>query len=149
MRQFYYYINVLVKGYFWNHPYAWIGQVCRKYGDLDMHRAHTRQAGYKLPNCGNHLAYLGGYEKVLYKIQNYSHADLFATPQLEIDLKNKIKNLESINPIGAMGGFDKNGNGLSMDFNPKKVIIDIDELHPKTIRENIKDWTKYIRNKEM
>jgi hypothetical protein len=150
MRLFYYYIDVVVDGYLWKHPYACTGKVLKQSNDwwhptnlnnlirqapgnnIDFNRAFSFQTGYVLPNCGNHFTYMGGYENLLYKIQNYSHTD-YNTPELMSGLKNRMENLEDI-----IGRTDQ----------PNKTVIDIDELHPKTIRENISEWQKYMYNKE-
>lgn len=134
MRTMCYYLNTkLVEwkpgaGEQWYHPFACTGQVFNHIQrDIDTHRAWTGQGGYKLQDCGNHFTSFGGYEAVKYKLQSYSHTE-FATPEVLAGLEDRIKNLKDIAGREDM----------------RMVVIPIDDLHPKTIRDFQPRWSKFI-----
>ena len=128
MRLFFYNINVLQNQIEWNHPYAIIGKIA-KHGNLGTFRSWTGQQGFKMSNCGNHFAWLGGIEKIKEKMKSYSHTE-FDTADINNSIQKRFENLEDI---------------VGRSWMPSLTIIDIDELYPKTIRENLIKWNKYIR----
>lgn len=140
MRLFFYYINVQQPNYVCPHPYAVTGRVyvehcslsyLRTGPDRDSSAFHAQQPF--IANCGNHFGWLGGVEKVKEKFDNFCHTE-YDTPEIRAGIEER---------------FDHLGNVVGRMDQPAFVIIDIDELYPKTIKENIAEWQKYIRNKEM
>ena len=131
MRLFYYYINVHSPGV-WTHPYAIMGGIAKQANHLGLFRSWTGQAGFRIENCGSHFAWLGGAKAVEDKLISFSHTE-FATPEIISGIKERFEKLE---------------DAVGRSWMPKLEIINIDELHPKIMRENIGEWTKYILNKE-
>jgi beta-1,4-mannosyl-glycoprotein beta-1,4-N-acetylglucosaminyltransferase len=139
MRLFFYYINVQQPGYVCPHPYAVTGKIYKKNPSLSYLRTGPdRNSGtfhnnaYHLSNCGNHFGWLGSVDKVKEKFDNFCHTE-YDTPEIRAGIEERFETL---------------GNIVGRTDQPSFVIVDIDELHPKTIRENISEWSKYIRNKE-
>jgi hypothetical protein len=139
MRLFYYHINVIQPNFQWPHAYAATGRVCKESTLSFLRTGSDRSSGVfhtkfvYIPNCGNHFAWIGGTEKIKEKINNFAHEE-FDTPEVQAGVEKRFKNLEDI---------------VGRPWMEALMIVDIDELHPKTIRENIPEWAKYIRNKEM
>jgi hypothetical protein len=139
MRLFFYYINVQQPGYICPHPYAVTGRIYSENPSLSYLRTGpNRNDGtfhanaYHLSNCGNHFGWLGGVEKVKEKFNNFCHTE-YDTPEVRAGIEARFEKLDNI-----VGRTDQ----------PKFQIIDIDWLYPRTIRENLSAWNKYIRNKE-
>lgn len=139
MRLFFYYINVQQPYYVCAHPYATTGKRYKENPSLsylrtgpDRNSGEFHRNSIVVPDCGNHFAWLGGVEKVKQKFDNFCHTE-YDTPAIRAGIEER---------------FEKLGNIVGRTDQPAFVIIDIDELYPRTIRENIQDWTKYIRNKE-
>lgn len=139
MRLFYYHINVIQPNFQWPHAYAATGKKCKESSLSFLRTGPDRNNGVfhtkfvYIPNCGNHFAWIGGTKKIEEKINNFAHEE-FDTPEIKADIKKRFENLEDI---------------VGRPWMEALTIIDIDELHPKTIRENMPEWAKYIRNKEM
>jgi len=139
MRLFFYYINVMQPWYICSHPYAVTGRIYSENPSLSYLRTGpNRNDGtfhsnaYHLSNCGNHFGWLGGVEKIKEKFNNFCHTE-YDTPEIRAGIEDRFNTL---------------GNIVGRTDQPAFVVIDIDELYPKTIRDNLSNWTKYIRNKE-
>lgn len=142
MRTFCYYINVeskfntggittegnLAK---WAYPYGATGRKCKEAGG-DLTLLRVQSMGPILPNCGHHFTYLGGFDKIVDKMKNAAHTEL-NNPEFLEGVKQRFENLDDIT--------GRQGKDLL-------EVIEIDELYPKTIRENISAWQKYIFKKE-
>lgn len=125
MRMFYFYINTKIKDR-WIHPAAAIASKW-KYGNLQRIRDFSKD-GVIINDCGNHFSYLGSSEEICRKIQSYSHPE-FNTPEILNNIEKRKENLED--PLGR--------TSISLEK------IEIDDLYPKTILNNLEYWKKYIR----
>jgi beta-1,4-mannosyl-glycoprotein beta-1,4-N-acetylglucosaminyltransferase len=140
MRLFFYYINVFQPKQAWPHPFAVTGKRYKENPSLsylrtgpDRNNGDFHGASVLISNCGNHFAWMGGVEKIEEKFNNFCHTE-YDTPEIRAGIRERFEKLQNV-----IARFDT----------PDYVIVDIDELHPRTIRENIAEWNKYIRNKEM
>jgi len=139
MRLFFYFINVQQPHYICAHPFAVTGKRYKENPSLSYLRTGPdRNSGdfhlnsFHLANCGNHFAWMGGVEKVREKFDNFCHTE-YDTPEIRAGIEER---------------YEKLGNIVGRTDQPAFVVIDVDERYPKTIRENISEWSKYIRNKE-
>lgn len=136
-KHFYYYMNCVEvepeneKQYLW-----WYGPVMVKYKNFSTIRKlrNHRHDGYNNPNTviaqngGWHFAYLGGIEKIIYKIESYAHTE---------HNKEEFKDPEKIKEI-ITSGKGLYGNDL------KCVFVEIDHSFPEHLLNNKDKYSKYI-----
>jgi beta-1,4-mannosyl-glycoprotein beta-1,4-N-acetylglucosaminyltransferase len=127
MRGFFYYINGFQVPE-WSYAFAETYERYKQYESLTLTRWNIN--GITLKDAGSHFSYLGGNEKIKEKLKATAHVEYSGD-----DFLGTVDNkLESLNDL-----FDKK-------FNQQPItIIEIDELYPRTIRENISEWKEYIK----
>ena len=131
-RFFYYYLNGLcVEG---NLLSPWYGTTaCRYEGFIGAEKMRMTKARNKniVDDAGWHFSYLGGLEKIVYKIESFSHS--------EFDNDN-IKNKDRIKDRVEKGIdlFDRPGR-------PRQVYVEIDDSFPDYLRNNIESFKHLIK----
>ena len=126
MEMYYYYINTYAN--IWTEAFCATGWLCSKYS---FHHLRLRGEGPIIPNCGKHFSYLGSADTIKYKLQSFSHTEL-NTPEIINGIQERLDRLT-----------DPAGKFLESPL----TITEIDESYPKTIRDNISEWQKYIHKK--
>jgi beta-1,4-mannosyl-glycoprotein beta-1,4-N-acetylglucosaminyltransferase len=88
----------------------------------------VRNSGFErvLNDSGWHFSYMGGYDKIIEKIESFSHTEL-NTEDFKSKIKYKQENCQSL---------------FGDDF---WEVVQIDNLFPKEIVNNISDYKKHIR----
>ena len=134
-RFFYYYLNGLcVDGDLLS---PWYGTTACCYegfiGAEKMRMTKGRNRNV-VDDAGWHFSYLGGPEKIIYKIESFSHS--------EFDNDN-IKDKDRIKDRVANGAdlFDRKGR-------PSQVYTEIDESFPEYLRNNIENFKHLIKEVE-
>lgn len=131
-RFFYYYLNGLcVEG---NLLSPWYGTTaCRHEGFIGAEKMRMTKGRNKnvVDDAGWHFSYLGGLEKIVYKIESFSHS--------EFDNDN-IKNKDRIKDRVAKGIdlFDRPGR-------PRQIYTEIDDSFPDYLRNNIDNFKHLIK----
>jgi len=136
---YYYYLNCLWENV--KNPSAiWRGSKYSSYGLLKQHSFDVfrnwdsyfhKDESYKkeyIHNCGWHFSFLGGSEKIKYKIQSYGHQEL-NIPMVTDNIQNNIDNLRD--PF------------FRPDF--KISVVDIlPETHPQYLVDNLDKYDQFI-----
>ena len=88
----------------------------------------VRNSGFEriIEDGGWHFSYMGGYDKIIEKIESFSHTEL-NTEDFKSKIKYKQENCQSL---------------FGDDF---WEVVQIDNLFPKEIVDNISDYKKHIR----
>ncbi len=102
-------------------------RIARKYHDLnDPEIVIIREGGW-------HFSYLGGFEKVIFKLRSLEHANekhYFFDFEKELEkIKNKIENAEDL---------------FGRDFNYK--FIKFDQTYPEMLTKNLTQYNHLIKN---
>lgn len=133
-RFFYYFLNGLcVNG---NMMAPWRGTTaCLYEGYIGAEKMRMTKATNKfvINDAGWHFSYLGGIEKIVYKIESFSHSEF---DNNNIKDKNRIKDRVKL----GLDLFDRPGR-------PRQVYVKIDESFPKYLRQNIEKF-KHLINEE-
>ena len=139
MQNFCYYLNgkLFEKN---NLPVSWIGSSIIKYKNFRSFHAEAREARIltvsnntsykKIQNGGWHFGYLGGLEKVQYKIRSAAHTELNTK-----NINNKQKIQKQINE----GTFLVDEKRWQAKYEP------IENLFPETISNILKDFPDLIK----
>ena len=139
MQNFCYYLNgkLFEKN---NLPVSWIGSSIIKYKNFRSFHAEAREARIltvsndtsykKIQNGGWHFGYLGGLEKVQYKIQSAAHTELNTK-----NINNKQKIQKQINE----GTFLVDEKRWQAKYEP------IENLFPESISNILKDFPDLIK----
>lgn len=131
-RLFYYFLNGLCT--MGNTLTPWLGTVACHYKDFpggDQARMTKGRNKIIVNDAGWHFSYLGGIEKIIYKIESFAHS--------EFD-NNHVKNKDRIQDRIEKGVdlFDRPGRS-------KQLYIKIDESFPDYLKDNIKKFKHLIR----
>lgn len=121
---FYYYFNVKVF-------LDWIGTKATLYSSLKYpQQLRQLKSDFIIPNGGWHFSYLGGYEKIRYKMNSICHQELNTNYYIN---KNSLQ-------------FNIN-NDLDIFERPYKIkTISINNTYPKYILKNRNKFKKYIKS---
>lgn len=115
MSHHYYYLNVRARDD-WYHAKIMSG---KQWNDSDLSDIRNGHSALVMNDGGWHFAYMGGMDRLIYKIQSFSHCNDANIPGLVKDyqsgIRPEIRNREEY--------------GLRM--------VDIDESYPAYVRENI------------
>jgi beta-1,4-mannosyl-glycoprotein beta-1,4-N-acetylglucosaminyltransferase len=127
-----YYLNTKIED-------NWPGTVSLPYGDiLDKEAGIIQQMRDKrnhytrIPNGGWHFAWLGGYEKVLYKLEAFAHTEL-DNDTYKINLENCVKNRIAL---------------WVPDATEPMKTVKIDETYPKYLRDNLDRYQHLIYHED-
>lgn len=118
------------------------GDLARKHRFMDFRYRKLRKSGDPaVPNptnidtvAGNHFSYLSNPKGISDKLKAFAHIE-FSGPQFSDPtiIKGRMERLED--PIDRRG----------KDNKPLKLkLVPIDGAHPKTIRDNLEFWKKYM-----
>lgn len=122
MNTYGYWINAVVTDAVWEPPFAAVGSLCKQHSFQNMRNRNVGGA-VVIRDCGKHFSYLGGDEAIRYKLKSFSHVESSGDEWIAYCIKN-YHNIEA---------------------NANVKIVPIDESYPKSIRDNLDKWEKYIR----
>ena len=131
-RFFYYYLNGLcVNG---NMLSPWFGTTCCRYegfiGAEKMRMTKGRNMNV-VNDAGWHFSYLGGPEKIAYKIESFSHSEFDND-----NIKNRDRIKDRVNK--GIDLFDRPGR-------PRQIYTQIDKSFPEYLRSNIDKFNHLIK----
>jgi beta-1,4-mannosyl-glycoprotein beta-1,4-N-acetylglucosaminyltransferase len=119
----------------------WMGSIILKYGDLKTKslciNRHERGTYNKILNGGWHLSFMGGVERIKYKIESYGHQE-FNNDFIKSNIENKLNNNTD---IFNRHNLNKNDNGVYYDG---LKIIDIETYYPLELINLVKTKFKYL-----
>ena len=136
-RFFYYFLNGLcVEKTNASKMSPWMGTTaCRYEGFIGAEKMRKTKGRNKLvlDDAGWHFSYLGGPEKIAYKIESFSHSEYDNS-----NIKDKTRIMNRIE--NGMDLFDRPNR-------PKQVYVEIDESFPEYLKNNIEKFKHLIKEK--
>lgn len=127
MQKLYYYFINLFKEDNWYGTKICSFEILKKYG-IDGIRK-LKSGGIKIDNGGWHFSFLGGVDKIIEKIEAYSHQE-YNNEYIKNNIFNNVINNKDI--------FFRANNNLK--------LVEIDESYPKYIRENIERYSYFVKD---
>lgn len=117
---YYYYFNLFKED-------NWYGTKMCKYKDIKNYSLNELRAGkwFEIPNGGWHFSFMGGTERVRYKIQSYCHQEM-NNDRVISNIENNIK------------------NGIDPFFRGKLNRVLLDESFPKYLLDNRRKYENMI-----
>lgn len=119
----------------------WMGTVITTYGKLKQdsicNLRRNRGSGVMIENGGWHLSFVGGSDRIKYKISSYGHQE-FNNNIVLLDIENKINTNTDI--------FSRSGknNDKEKFYYDKLKKIDLDGYYPNEIVELVKNKFPYL-----
>jgi beta-1,4-mannosyl-glycoprotein beta-1,4-N-acetylglucosaminyltransferase len=122
MAVFYYYLNVRTTE-------KWSGSFILPYQSIKKNNLSQIRINNKFHKIGNgwHFSYLGGADKIKYKIESYSHQE-FNKDSIKRNIQNAINNNKDL--FGRAGDFKK---------------VDIDSSFPRYLVDNLEKYNHLIK----
>jgi beta-1,4-mannosyl-glycoprotein beta-1,4-N-acetylglucosaminyltransferase len=123
MDVFYYYINVKTSE-------KWMGTYILPYHlikNMNLSKLREENRFHKISK-GWHFSYMGGIDKIKYKIESYSHQE-FNNDSVKNNLSDAINNFKD--PFGRIGEFTK---------------VEIGSNHPKYLVDNLDKYNHLIKS---
>lgn len=119
----------------------WMGSIITTYGRLKQNSLNNlrknRGKNIMLPNGGWHLSFVGGPDRIKYKLSSYGHQE-FNNDRFKSNVENKINQNSDL--------FDRRQNDtIGEKYYYKKLkVINIDGYYPNDIIELIKNKFPYL-----
>jgi beta-1,4-mannosyl-glycoprotein beta-1,4-N-acetylglucosaminyltransferase len=119
----------------------WMGSILTTYGRLKQNSLNNlrknRSKSIMLPNGGWHLSFVGGPDRIRYKLSSYGHQE-FNNDIIKSKIENKI--------IQNSDLFDRKQNDTNKEkfYYDKLKVIDIKGYYPNDVIELIKNKFPYL-----